>query len=83
MDWKALGHLCHQPEYRVGEELAMLRTEAKSLLDQAQAAEAEAAPAPTGETPVTAPVELASQANPPASILKSSQRIRLAATESE
>jgi hypothetical protein len=34
MDWIALGKLCHQPEYRIGEELARLRQEAKRRADE-------------------------------------------------
>jgi hypothetical protein len=33
MDWIALRKLCYLPEYRVGEELAQLRTEAKQQAD--------------------------------------------------
>jgi len=33
MDWLALQNLCHQPEYRIGEELAQLRSEAKREAD--------------------------------------------------
>jgi hypothetical protein len=33
MDWNTLRKLCHQPDYRVGEELARLRTEAKQKGD--------------------------------------------------
>jgi hypothetical protein len=33
MDWIALRKICYQPDYRVGEELAQLRTEAKQRAD--------------------------------------------------
>lgn len=33
MDWTVLGTLCHLPEYRVGEELAQLRAQAKQEAD--------------------------------------------------
>jgi hypothetical protein len=33
MDWIALRKICHLPEYRVGEELAQFRTEAKQRAD--------------------------------------------------
>jgi len=33
MDWGVLQTLCHQPEYRVGEELAQLRAQAKQEAD--------------------------------------------------
>jgi len=33
MDWTALHALCHRPEYRVGEELATMRLEAKKDMD--------------------------------------------------
>jgi hypothetical protein len=33
MDWTVLGALCHLPEYRVGEELAQLRAQAKQEAD--------------------------------------------------
>jgi hypothetical protein len=41
MDWAALGKLCHQPEYRVGEELAQLRMQAKLEADALVLAETE------------------------------------------
>jgi len=34
MDWTALQTLCHQPDYRVGEELAQMRAEAKQEADE-------------------------------------------------
>ncbi len=33
MDWTALHHLCHRPEYRVGEDLARMRLAAKRETD--------------------------------------------------
>jgi len=33
MDWTALRNLCHQPDYRVGEELAQMRSAAKQEAD--------------------------------------------------
>jgi len=33
MDWTALRNLCHQPEYRIGEELAQMRAAAKQEAD--------------------------------------------------
>jgi hypothetical protein len=33
MDWIALRKVCHHPDYRVGEELAQLRVEAKQRAD--------------------------------------------------
>ena len=33
MDWPALQQLCHHPDYRVGEELAQMRTSAKKDVD--------------------------------------------------
>jgi len=35
MNWKALYNLCHQPEYRVGDQLAQMRLEAKREVDAA------------------------------------------------
>jgi hypothetical protein len=35
MDWTALHSLCHRPDYRVGEELAQMRLEAKREADAA------------------------------------------------
>jgi len=35
MNWKVLYSLCHRPEYRVGEELAQMRLEAKREVDAA------------------------------------------------
>ncbi len=52
MDWTVLGTLCHQPEYRVGEELAQLRAKAKQEAD-AQGLGAD----PIGQSQVLPPVE--------------------------
>jgi hypothetical protein len=57
MDWAVLGTLCHHPEYRVGEELAQLRAQAKQEAD-AQGLGADPigqpqAPLPTEEGPST------------------------------
>lgn len=53
IDWQALQELCNSELYRVGEQLASLRTEAKQEVDSALAAEAALVAASTSTTPAT------------------------------
>jgi hypothetical protein len=67
MNWTALQNLCHQPEYRVGEELAQMRAAAKQdadaqgiMTDPVGQVPAPPEPIPAEEIPAEAPPALPS-----------------------
>jgi hypothetical protein len=51
MDWIALRKICYHPDYRVGEELAQLRVEAKRRADALGLADPFGNPSPTSTLP--------------------------------